>query len=345
MEVCLEKRKVAPILSALSAALLYAVSIPFSKLLLVYVQPVFMSAFLYIGAGAGIGVTYLLTRRRRAQAAEKLAKAELPFVAGMIVLDIAAPILLMLGLSFTSAASVSLLSNFEIAATAIIALVIFKELISKRLWLAISLITLASMLLSFEDMSGFRLSFGSLFVIAACVCWGFENNCTRKISSKSTYEIVFLKGVFSGAGSLGIAFILGEKPPSAFHIALVMLLGFVSYGLSIFFYVRAQKELGAAKTSAYYAVAPFAGMLLSCILLREHLTWMFFLSLPIMAAGVVIVVQDTLVREHAHLHTHVIVHTHDGSTHSHAIQHAHPHTHMLCGAWHGHHHDDLKPEE
>lgn len=289
----MDKRKLASIILALLAALLYAVSIPFSKLLLVHVEPVFMSAFLYIGAGAGIGITYLFMRRRQTQHAGRLTKAELPYTLGMIALDIAAPICLMLGLSSACAANVSLLSNFEIVATAVIALVIFGELISHRLWIAIVLITLASMLLSFEDISSFRFSYGSLFVVAACVCWGFENNCTKKISSKSTYEIVFLKGIFSGTGSLVIAFILGETFPPAAYVALVMLLGYISYGLSIFFYVRAQKELGAAKTSAYYAVAPFVGTLLSCILLQEHPTWMFYLSLLIMIAGVVIVIRDT----------------------------------------------------
>lgn len=293
----MNKHKLLPVFSALAAAVLYAVSIPLSKMLLVQVGPVFMSAFLYIGAGVGIGTVYLFVRGRSDRAPERLTKAELPYTLGMIVLDIAAPICLMLGLSTACAANVSLLSNFEIVATAVIALAVFGEHITKRLWAAIALICAASMLLSFEDISSFRFSYGSLFVIAACVCWGFENNCTRRLSSKSTYEIVFLKGVFSGAGSLAIAFITGEKLPSVLFIALVMLLGFVSFGLSIFLYVRAQKDLGAAKTSAFYAVAPFAGTLLSCILLHEKLTWLFFVSLLIMAAGVAAVVRDTLARE------------------------------------------------
>ena len=107
----------------------------------------------------------------------------------MILLDIAAPILLMLGLKSASSANASLLGNFEIAATTLIALLLFREKVSKRLWAAILLITLSSGILSFEDMSSLHFSRGSLLVLAAAACWGLENNCTRNNSDKSTFEI------------------------------------------------------------------------------------------------------------------------------------------------------------
>ena len=237
---------------------------------------------------------YLFTHKKEGAKSERLTKKELPYTVGMIALDIAAPILLMIGLKTATAANVSLLNIFEIAATSLIALFIFKELISKRVWFAIGLITVASMLLSFEDMSSFRFSTGSLFVLGACVCWGFENNCTRMLSSKNTYEIVILKGIFSGLGSFIIALIVREAFPSAVVILLSMLLGFVAYGLSIFFYVRAQNTLGAAKTSAYYAVAPFIGTLLSCLILREKPGYMYFIALSVMILGAGLIVWDTL---------------------------------------------------
>lgn len=286
------KSKTKPIIFALLAAAFYAVNVPFSKLLLNHVGAATMAALLYLGAGIGIGIMSLFNKKEKA---EKLDKKDLPYVIGMVVLDIAAPILLMLGISYGSSSNASLLGNFEIVATTVIALAIFKETVSRKLWAAIALITLSSILLSFEGTDSFRFSYGSLFVLAATVCWGFENNCTRKISSKSTYEIVVIKGIFSGLGSLAIAFIKRETMPQILYIAFALLLGFVAYGLSIFLYVRAQNTLGAAKTSAYYAVAPFIGVFLSFVFLREQLTVMYLIALAVMIAGTALVVADTLI--------------------------------------------------
>lgn len=301
-----------------------------------------MAALLYLGAGIGIGIVSLFDRKEKR---EKLNGKDLPFVIGMIVLDIAAPILLMLGLSMGFASNASLLGNFEIVATALIALAVFRETVSKRLWLAIALITLSSILLSFDGAESFRFSYGSLLVLAATICWGFENNCTRKISSKSTYEIVILKGVFSGLGALAIAFIQKETVPSLLDIVLALLLGFVAYGLSIFLYVRAQNVLGAAKTSAYYAVAPFIGALLSFLFLKEKPTWMYLAALAVMIPGTLLVVMDTLIRNHVHVHTHTFTHTHDGSTHTHTVTHSHAHNHYVTDENHGHRHTQSELEK
>lgn len=285
------------IIYALLAAAFYAINVPFSKLLLNHVGATTMAALLYLGAGIGIGVLSLFRRKEKS---EKLDRKDLPFVLGMIVLDIAAPIFLMLGISYGSSSNASLLGNFEIVATTVIALAVFKEAVSRRLWAAVGLITLSSILLSFEGTDSLRFSYGSLFVLLAAVCWGFENNCTRMISSKSTYEIVFLKGIFSGLGSLVIALIKRETVPELLYIVLALLLGFVAYGLSIFLYVRAQSTLGAAKTSAYYAVAPFIGVFLSFVFLRERMTGMYLIALAVMIAGTALVVADTLDLPHGH---------------------------------------------
>lgn len=279
------------ILYALLAAAFYAVNVPFSKLLLERVGPTSMAALLYLGAGIGVGLLSLCQKRKKAP---RLGRKDLPFVVGMVVLDIAAPIFLMLGISYGSASNASLLGNFEIVATTVIALAVFKEAVSPRLWAAIGLMTLSSILLSLEGADSFRFSYGSLFVLLATVCWGLENNCTRMISSKSTYEIVVIKGIFSGLGSLLIAFLKGEALPQVLYILLALLLGFVAYGLSIFLYVRAQNTLGAAKTSAYYAVAPFIGVFLSFVFLREGLTGMYLIALAVMIAGTALAVSDTL---------------------------------------------------
>ncbi len=323
------------IIYALLAAAFYAINVPFSKLLLVHVGATTMAALLYLGAGIGIGIMSLFNRQEQSV---KLDRKDLPFVIGMIVLDIAAPIFLMLGISCGSSSNASLLGNFEIVATTIIAFVVFRETVSRRLWAAIALITLSSILLSFEGTDSFRFSYGSLFVLFATVCWGFENNCTRNISSKSTYEIVVLKGIFSGVGSLIIAFIKKETMPQLKYIALALILGFAAYGLSIFLYIRAQNTLGAAKTSAYYAVAPFIGVFLSFVFLREHLTGMYLIALAVMIAGTVLATADTLIMQHSHQHQHTVTHTHDGNTHTHTVTHSHKHNHYYTGGKHGHRH-------
>lgn len=284
---------VTAIFYAILAAVFYALNVPFSKILLEEVPATFMAAFLYLGAGLGVGIMYLF-RAGKENKSERLTRSDLPYTAGMIVLDILAPILLMVGISRGSASNASLLGNFEIVATAVIALLLFREAVSVRLWTAIALITVSSILLSFEGSGSLSFSWGSLFVILATCCWGLENNCTRKISDKSTYEIVVLKGIFSGGGSFAIALITGESLPQVKYIAFALALGFVAYGLSIFLYVRAQRDLGAAKTSAYYAIAPFIGSFLAFIFNHESLTWVYALALAVMLAGSAFAVRDTL---------------------------------------------------
>ena len=283
---------------AILAAALYALSSPFSKLLLPRLPSTLMAGFLYLGAGLGMVMIFLFRRitwRRGNE--DALSRSDLPYTIAMIVLDIAAPICLLLGLMKTSAASVSLLNNFEIVATAIIALVIFKEAISPRLWLGILFITVSCALLSVEDMSGFRFNSGSLLVLLAGLCWGLENNCTRKLSAKDPLQIVMVKGIFSGTGSVVIGLICGERIRHPGTVPVVLLLGFVAYGLSIYFYVYAQRILGAARTSAYYAVAPFIGVFLSLLIFREMPGSLFAAALVLMIIGAWLSSQDKPLKE------------------------------------------------
>ena len=283
----------AGIFLAILAASLYAINSPLSKILLDYMQPSLMAGVLYLGAGLGMGIIAIARKCKRTQTSEaKLTKAELPYVIAMVLLDIAAPICLLFGLKSTMAVTASLLNNFEIVATAIIALVVFKESISSRLWLGIVCVTLSCALLSFENIGELQFSFGSIFILIACVCWGFENNCTRKISSKDPLQIVLIKGLFSGIGSIIIGLSMGETFVSWWSVVAVLAVGFVAYGLSIFFYVHAQRLLGAARTSAYYAIAPFIGVLLSLIILQEIPHYLFFIALCVMVVGAWLCSQD-----------------------------------------------------
>lgn len=274
------------ILLAILAAALYAISTPISKILLAEIPPTLLAAFLYLGAGMGMSVIGIARKANgKVSEEEKLERSDLPYVIAMIILDIAAPILLLLGLSTATPENVSLLNNFEIVATALIALLFFGEKISKRLGLAIGLITLASFILSFESIEAFEFSFGSLLVIAAACCWGLENNCTRKLSSKDPLQIVIVKGLCSGVGSLIIGFAIGEKIENYWYVVAAIVLGFVAYGLSIFTYVYAQRMIGAARTSAYYAIAPFIGSTISLLLFPKIPEITFFAAVLVMGVG------------------------------------------------------------
>ena len=277
---------------AILAAALYAINIPLSKILLQHVSPTMMAAFLYLGAGIGLFIYGKITKER--EHSELLTKAELPYTIGMILLDIAAPILLMLGLGSTNSANASLLNNFEIVATSCIAFLIFKETLSQKLTFAIILVTIASITLSFEGKGSFQFNTGSLLVLAASCCWGLENNCTRMLSSKSSVQITTIKGLFSGLGSLIVALIVGESIPEIIWMIAVLLLGFVAYGLSINFYIKAQKHLGAAKTSAYYSIAPFLGVFFGIVLVNETPCLQFYIGLVIMIIAIVLMIKDTI---------------------------------------------------
>ena len=315
---------------ALLAAVLYAVNLPFSKLLLGQVGSLTMAGLLYLGAGVGMALLSLIHRDN----APRLGREDLAPTLGMILLDIAAPILLMLGLRGGEAASASLLGNFEIVATALFALLLFREKVNRMLWAALGCITLSCAILSFQGAESLRFSAASLLVLGAACCWGLENNCTRRLSGKSAREIVILKGFFSGGGSLCLALLAGESLPPLGTALRAMGLGFVSYGLSIFFYVRAQRDLGAARTSAYYSVNPFVGSLLALILLREGLGPGYFAALPVMLLGVGLATADTLSQEHVHPHTHRRK-TADGGERT--VTHTHPHRHF-GGEGHRHPH-------
>lgn len=339
-----KKETVIAVVYALAAAALYAINVPCSKMLLTEVPPVFMAGLLYLGAGIGVGLLWLFHHKNE-NPNERLDKSDLPYTIGMVVLDIAAPIFLMTGIKYGTSSNASLLGNFEIVATALIALLIFKERVSWRLWTAIFLITVSSMILTYDGTDGFGFSIGSVLVLCATACWGLENNCTRRISEKSTYQIVTIKGLCSGIGAMVVAVVVGENLFALKYIPVVLLLGFVAYGLSIFTYIRAQKTLGAAKTSAYYSIAPFIGAFLAFVFLGEALSAQYVVALLVMIVGTLFIVYDTLVRSHTHEHSHTFTHIHNGVAHAHTITHTHKHNHISNDDIHVHHHRIEELEE
>jgi drug/metabolite transporter (DMT)-like permease len=326
---------------AILAAILYGISAPFSKLLLNTLHPALLAGLLYLGAGIGMLIWNTMRVRGQSQGIEaKLSKKDSPFVAVMIVLDIAAPISLMTGLSMTTAENASLLNNFEIVVTGLLAVLFFHETIGKRMGFAILLISIASILLSVENAASFSFSLGSIFVLIACICWGLENNCTRMLSLKNPMQIVVIKGFGSGTGALLIFMIADGEVQFGVQIFYALLLGFVAYGLSIFFYIKAQRELGAARTSAYYAAAPFIGVVVSWIVLGETVNGMFAAALAIMILGTYLAVTEKHLHRHVHQTlTHEHLHNHQDSHHYHSdelIPHSHTHTHESLTHTHGH---------
>ena len=280
------------ILLAITAAALYALSTPFSKLLMTQIPPSFMAGLLYLGAGLGMIPLCFVKNISSSISTRRITRQDLPYIFGMVSLDIAAPIFLMTALIKVSAANISLINNLEIATTSVIAFLIFKEKISVRLWIGILLISAAGIILSFEGSKSLSFSPYSLFAFLACLCWGFENNCTRKLSDCDTTKIVIIKGLGSGAGAILVALITGERIGFSSFIFLALLLGFFAYGLSVFTYIQAQRFLGAAKTSSYYAVSPFIAALLSIAIYKEFPGVAFCIAFIIMAAGTFVITKE-----------------------------------------------------
>ncbi len=240
-----------------------------------------------LGAGAGMWA-YLGARKAlgKNSSSRPIERGDTPYVAGMVVLDVAAPLLLMAGLATTAPESVSLLNNFEIVATALFARALFGEAISPKLWTGIAAMTASCAILTVDQGASLALSPGSLLVLGACLCWGMENNCTVSIADCNPALVVAVKGVGSGTGALAVALLSGSSLPPVTPALLAMLLGFASYGLSILAYVWAQRGLGAARTSAYYAVGPFIGVAAAWALFGDAPGAGFLAALALMALGI-----------------------------------------------------------
>jgi drug/metabolite transporter (DMT)-like permease len=329
---------------AFLAAVLFGINAPFSKILVNEIHPLFLASLLYLGAGIGMtGIFCIRYYKKKPNKEAKLTKDEMPDIILMVILDIIAPVFLLFGIRLTNSSTVALLGNFEIVATSIIAMLLFSESIGKRLWVAIGLISVASIILTTVNMGELNLSVGAILVLLACICWGFENNCTRKLSLKDPLQIVMIKGLGSGFGALIIAFVCGEIAGSWIEILSAMGLGFVAFGLSIFYYVKAQRELGAARTSAYYAIAPFVGVMISWIIFKDGITVSFLLALIIMIIGAYLAASEKHLHKHCHEYEkHEHLHSHDDLHHSHHEgieiigEHCHSHCHERVEHRHAH---------
>jgi len=330
------------ILQALFAAIFFGASAPIAKFLLGdNIAPIFMAAFLYLGSGTGISLIKLTQRMRAKDAEADIKSPDVKWLAGAIISGgILAPIILMISLQNTPASTASLLLNFEGVGTTIIALLFFKEAISRRAWTAILIITLASIFLSANFKGGFGLSFGAPGIILACVLWGMDNNFTRNISGKDPLAIVAWKGLIAGTFSFFLALFLGNSLPSAGTILGTLILGFVSYGLSTMLFIRSMRGLGAARTSALYGTAPLAGVLLSIVIFGKFPSFLFIIAAILIIGGALLLVNE----QHSHTHVHTALihehsHSHDNPSHGHAnVDEVHSHEHEHLTEEHEHDH-------
>lgn len=329
------------ILSAIAAAVLFGASTPLAKLLVEQLDPVLLAGILYLGAGLGL-CAWLVLRRlsgRDALAAEApLRGADLPTLGFAILAGgVLGPVLLMVGLTHTSAASASLLLNLEGVFTALLAWFVFAENFDRRILLGMGLIVAAGIMFCWPAPHAAGMSWGALAVVGACLAWAVDNNLTRRISASDPVQIAGLKGLIAGCVNLGAALMLGVKLPAPQAAGGAALVGLGGYGLSLVLYILALRRIGTARTGAYFSLAPFIGAAIALLLFSDDLPLLFWPAAALMAAGVYLHLSE----QHSHLHEHeALAHSHR-HVHDEHHQHAHdfpwdgsePHTH-----WHVHAH-------
>ncbi len=329
-----------PLATILASMALFGASPPLAKLLVGEMGPVALAGVLYLGAFAGMAVVrvaMLAARPARrdggagggtGDSGARLRRADVPWLAGATVSGgIIAPIALMAGLERTTGFTASLLLNLEGVATALIAALVFAEHTGPRLWAALAFMTAGGVLLSWDPGSGSFSLAGPALLVVAGVGWGVDNNLTRRISDRDPVQISMVKGLVAGSASLALGLaVAGGGVPSATGTAYALLLGALSYGLSLVLFVRALRAMGASRTGAFFSMAPFVGAGVSLVVLREHLGWAMLPAAAIMAAGTALIVLE----RHSHAHAH------EGTVHAH--EHVHGDLH------HGHEHPAGTPE-
>ncbi|HVO78342.1 MAG TPA: EamA family transporter [Methanomassiliicoccales archaeon] len=311
-----------PLLYVALSAALFGISPPIAKVLVGETPPVALAGLLYIGAFLGLFMFTIGTRallHRKNQEAS-LMRHDAPWLAGAIITGgILAPISLMMGLALTSGFAASLLVNLEGVMTAVIAVIAFREFAGPRLWLAMSLMTIAGVFLSWNPNQGTINPLGPLLIVFAMFCWGVDNNLTRQISSKDPVMIAEVKGLIAGSTSLAIAVLLGSTITVDASILFALLLGALSYGVSLVLFVKALDGLGSSRTAAFFSFGPFVGAVVSVLFLGDAMTGLIVLAAALMFFGVLLVATE----RHAHSHRHeAVTHTHE---HERDLHHEHEH--------------------
>jgi len=317
-----------------------------SKVLLGTVDPWALAGILYLGAGVGLAAVHIARRFFGLENPEApLRRADLPWLGAVILFGgMLGPLLLMLGLSLTTASSGSLMLNLEGLATMMIAWLVFRENVDRKLLLGALSILIGAIVLSWTGR-GLELDSGSLLIAAACLSWGIDNNLTRKLSSADPVQIAMIKGLVAGTTNLVLALILGAALPPVLPALASAAVGLMGVGASLVMFMLALRHLGTARTGAYFSLAPFIGALLGIAIFRDQITWQLGAAGVLMAVGLWLHLQERhehehvhepLEHEHAHVHDEHHQHTHDGPV---AEPHSHWHRHEPLGHKHPHYPD------
>ncbi|TLG88443.1 EamA/RhaT family transporter [Pseudomonas edaphica] len=307
------------ILYALAAAALFGASTPLAKSLGLNLSPVLLAGLLYLGSGVGLACLRLI--RDRGWKPSGLTRAEWPWLLGAIAFGgILGPVALMFGLTRTAGATASLMLNLESVLTAVIAWLVFRENADRRIVLGMLAIVLGGVALSWSDGGGASHDWTGPFAVAvACLCWGIDNNLTRKVSASDALFIAGAKGLIAGLVNSSLALYLGAQIPGVAQLAPILLVGFLGYGISLVMFVLALRGLGSARTGAYFSTAPFLGAAVALLAFGESVTVAFWIASALMAVGVWL----HLTERHAHEHLHEA--TEHGHRHVHDEHHQHEH--------------------
>jgi drug/metabolite transporter (DMT)-like permease len=332
---------------AIASAILFGASTPFAKALLGNVDPALLAALLYLGSGIGLSIVRTLRLPRNLNT-ERLGVRGAAWLAGAILCGgVLGPLLLMFGLTMTPASSASLLLNLEGVFTALLAWFVFKENFDRRIALGMASIVAGALVLSWQNVFVINGVLGPLMIAGACIAWAADNNFTRKVALSDPVQIAMLKGLVAGTANLMIAVGLGAALAPLDVLVLATMLGFVGYGLSLVLFVLALRELGTARTGAYYSTAPFIGAVIAVALFNEPLTPQLLVAGALMSIGVWLHLTER--HEHEHLHepvTHTHEHVHDEHhRHKHGAddppgeRHSHRHKHVRLRHRHAHYPD------
>ena len=331
---------------ALASAALFGASTPLAKLLVGEVQPLALAGLLYLGSGIGLLAWFLL--RKRGERATNLSRADLPWLAGAILAGgVLGPALLMYGLTRTDGATASLLLNLEAVLTALIAWIVFRENVDRRVFLGMVAIVAGGVVLSWDEMPRGGGLIGPLLIAGGCLAWALDNNLTRRVSGGDAVTIAGVKGLVAGAANLSLALFQGAALPGTGILASAAAVGFFGYGISLVLFVVALRNLGTARTGAYFSVAPFFGAALALLVLRESASAAFWIAAALMALGVWLHLTERHEHEHVHEpmeHTHPHAHD-DHHQHGHGFAwqgdepHTHPHRHRRMTHSHPHYPD------
>jgi drug/metabolite transporter (DMT)-like permease len=327
------------VIVALGAALVFGASTPFAKRLGDGVNPAMAAGLLYLGSGLALGASSLLLRSGARESA--LRRSDVPALGVVVVFGgMLAPLLLLVGLRTTPAATASLLLNLEAVFTALGAWLIAREHADRRIIIGMVVIVAGAALLSLQPNGRFGLTAGALAIAGACAAWGIDNVASRPLSDRDPRHVAAVKGIGAGLVNTTIGLATGGRFPAAGRIAATMAVGLLGYGMSLVLYLRAVRRLGTARTGAYYSAAPFIGAAIGFAWLREPLGRWFVPALVLMIIGLALHITEDHEHDHehaplrhAHGHDHDDHHTH---TEAHTGAESLDHTHEPVRHRHGH---------